>query len=134
MIFLRKSVWPLREVISGLERTESSLIEESTGIYLRDVYNHSIQVIDTIETFRDMISGMLDIYLSSISNKMNEVMKLLTIIVTIFIPLTFIAGIYGMNFVYIPELQLRWGYFAALFIMAVIGIIMLIYFRREKWL
>jgi len=123
MIFLRKSVWPLREVISGLERTESSLIEESTGIYLRDVYNHSIQVIDTIETFRDMISGMLDIYLSSISNKMNEVMKVLTIIATIFIPLTFIA-----------ELQLRWGYFAALFIMAVIGIIMLIYFRREKWL
>ena len=134
LIFLRKSVWPLREVISGLERTESSLIEESTGIYLRDVYNHSIQVIDTIETFRDMISGMLDIYLSSISNKMNEVMKVLTIIATIFIPLTFIAGIYGMNFVYIPELQLRWGYFAALFIMAVISIIMLIYFRRKKWL
>lgn len=134
MIFLRKSVWPLREVISGLERTESLLIEESTGIYLRDVYDHSIQVIDTIETFRDMISGMLDIYLSSISNKMNEVMKVLTIIATIFIPLTFIAGIYGMNFVYIPELQLRWGYFAALFIMAVVSIIMLIYFRKKKWL
>lgn len=134
MIFLRKSVWPLREVISGLERTESSLIEESTGIYLRDVYDHSIQVIDTIETFRDMISGMLDIYLSSISNKMNEVMKVLTIIATIFIPLTFIAGIYGMNFVYIPELQLRWGYFATLFIMAVVSIIMLIYFRKKKWL
>jgi len=134
MIFLRKSVWPLREVISGLERTESLLIKESTGIYLRDVYDHSIQVIDTIETFRDMISGMLDIYLSSISNKMNEVMKVLTIIATIFIPLTFIAGIYGMNFVYIPELQLRWGYFAALFIMAVVSIIMLIYFRKKKWL
>ena len=134
MIFLRKSVWPLREVISGLKRTESSLIEESTDIYLRDVYDHSIQVIDTIETFRDMISGMLDIYLSSISNKMNEVMKVLTIIATIFIPLTFIAGIYGMNFVYIPELQLRWGYFAALFIMAVVSIIMLIYFRKKKWL
>jgi len=134
MIFLRKSVWPLREVVSGLERTESSLIEESTGIYLRDVYDHSIQVIDTIETFRDMISGMLDIYLSSISNKMNEVMKLLTIIATIFIPLTFIAGVYGMNFVYMPELQLRWGYFATLFIMAVVTIIMLIYFRKKKWL
>ncbi len=134
MIFLRKSVWPLREVISGLERTESSLIEESTGIYLRDVYDHSIQVIDTIETFRDMISGMLDIYLSSISNKMNEVMKLLTIIATIFIPLTFIAGIYGMNFLYIPELELHWGYFAVLFIMALVSIIMIIYFRKKKWL
>jgi len=133
MIFLRKSVWPLREVISGLERTESSLIEESTVIYLRDVYDHSIQVIDTIETFRDMISGMLDIYLSSISNKMNEVMKVLTIIATIFIPLTFIAGIYGMNF-YIPELELRWGYFAVLSIMAVVSIIMLIFFRKKKWL
>ena len=134
MIFLRKSVWPLREVISGLQRTESSLIKESTGIYLRDVYDHSIQVIDTIETFRDMISGMLDIYLSSISNKMNEVMKLLTIIATIFIPLTFIAGVYGMNFVYMPELQLRWGYFATLFIMAVVSVFMLIYFRKKKWL
>ena len=133
MIFLRKSVWPLREVISGLERTESTLIEESIGIYLRDVYDHTIQVIDTIESFRDMISGMLDIYLSSISNKMNEVMKVLTIIATIFIPLTFIAGIYGMNF-YIPELELRWGYFAVLFVMAVVGVIMLFYFRKKKWL
>ena len=112
----------------------TGLIEESTGIYLRDVYDHSIQEIDTIETFRDMISGMLDIYLSSISNKMNEVMKVLTIIATIFIPLTFIAGIYGMNFVYIPELELHWGYFAVLFIMAVVSIIMLIYFRKKKWL
>ena len=134
MIFLRKSVWPLREVVSGLERTESSLIRKSTGIYLRDVYDHSIQVIDTIETFRDMISGMVDIYLSSISNKMNEVMKVLTIIATIFIPLTFIAGVYGMNFVYMPELQLRWGYFATLFIMAVVSVFMLIYFRKKKWL
>ena len=117
-----------------MERTESSLIEEATGIYLRDVYDHSIQVIDTIETFRDMISGMLDIYLSSISNKMNEVMKLLTIIATIFIPLTFIAGIYGMNFAYMPELQWRWGYFAVLFIMAVVAVFMLIYFRKKKWL
>jgi magnesium transporter len=81
-----------------------------------------------------MISGMLDIYLSSISNKMNEVMKLLTIIATIFIPLTFIAGVYGMNFMYMPELQLRWGYFAVLFIMAVVSIVMIIYFRKKKWL
>ena len=134
MIYLRKSVWPLREAINGLQKTESTLIEESVGLYLRDVYDHTIQVIDTIESYRDMISGMLDIYLSSISNKMNEVMKVLTIIATIFIPLTFIAGIYGMNFVYIPELQLRWGYFAALFVMAVVAILMLFYFRKKKWL
>lgn len=134
MIFLRKSVWPLREVISGLERAESSFIQESTGIYLRDVYDHTIQVIDTIETFRDMVSGMLDIYLSSISNKMNEVMKVLTIIATIFIPLTFVAGIYGMNFEYMPELKWHWGYFTVWFLMVAMVVSMLFYFRRRKWL
>jgi magnesium transporter len=134
LIFLRKSIWPLREVISLLERGESTLIDESTGIYLRDVYDHTIQVIDTIETFRDMVSGMLDIYLSSISNKMNEVMKVLTIIATIFIPLTFIAGIYGMNFKYIPELEWHWGYVAALILMGVIAFGMVMYFRNKKWL
>ena len=134
LIFLRKSIWPLREVVNVLERGESSLIAESTGIYLRDVYDHTIQVVDTIETFRDMVSGMLDIYLSSISNKMNEVMKVLTIIATIFIPLTFVAGLYGMNFKYIPELEWRWGYFAALFVMVIIGFGMVMYFRNKKWL
>ena len=134
MIFLRKSIWPLREVISGLERGESSLIKETTVIYLRDVYDHTIQVIDTVETFRDMLSGILDVYLSSISNKMNEVMKVLTIIATIFIPLTFLAGVYGMNFRYMPELEWRWGYFAVLFLMAVVGIGMVIYVRKKKWL
>lgn len=134
MIFLRRSVWPLREVVSGLERGESSLIHESTGIYLRDVYDHTIQVIDTIETFRDMISGMLDTYLSSISNKMNQVMKVLTIIATIFIPLTFVAGIYGMNFEYMPELKWHWGYFMVWFIMVVIVVSMVFYFRRRRWL
>ncbi|HUW23216.1 MAG TPA: magnesium/cobalt transporter CorA [bacterium] len=132
-IFLRKSVWPLREGISVLERSESPLIQESTGIFLRDVYDHTIQVIDTIETFRDMVSGMLDIYLSSISNRMNEVMKVLTIIATIFIPLTFIAGVYGMNFKYMPELEWRWAYFGVLAIMLVVGILMISYFRRKKW-
>jgi len=132
-IFLRKSVWPLREVISTLERSESALIKESTGIFLRDVYNHTIQVMDTIESYRDMVSGMLDIYLSSISNRMNEVMKVLTIIATIFIPLTFLAGIYGMNFKYMPELEWRWGYFGILSIMVVVGILMFIYFKRRKW-
>jgi magnesium transporter len=134
MIFLRKSVWPLREVVGALERGESSLIKESTGIYLRDVYDHTIQVIDTIETFRDMISGMLDIYLSSVSNRMNEVMKVLTIIATIFIPLTLIAGIYGMNFKVMPELGWRWGYPIVWLVMLVIGALMLVYFRRKKWL
>jgi len=134
MISLRKSVWPLREVVGVLERGESSLIKKTTGVYLRDVYDHTIQVIDTIETYRDMISGMLDIYLSSISNRMNEVMKILTIIATIFIPLTFIAGIYGMNFRFMPELGWRLGYPAVLFIMVIIGIVMLFYFRRKKWL
>ena len=134
MIFLRKSVWPLREVIGGLERGEPLLIGESIVVYLRDVYDHTIQVIDTIETFRDMISGMLDIYLSSVSNRMNEVMKVLTIIATIFIPLTLIAGIYGMNFQYMPELGWRWGYPTVWLIMLVIGALMLVYFRRKRWL
>jgi len=134
MIFLRKSVWPLREVVSGLERGESKLIKKSTHIFLRDVYDHTIQVIDTIETFRDMVSGMLDIYLSSLSNRMNEVMKVLTIIATIFIPLTFIAGIYGMNFKYMPELGWHWGYFGVLGLMAVIGILMVVHFKRKNWL
>jgi magnesium transporter len=134
MIFLRKAVWPLREVISGLERNESSLIKESTKIYLRDVYDHTIQTIDTIETFRDVVSGMLDIYLSSVSNRLNSVMKVLTIIATIFMPLTFLAGIYGMNFKYMPELEWRWGYPAIWLIMIGIGIFMLVYFKKKNWL
>ena len=134
LIFLRKSVWPLRELVNIMEKTESSLISDATGPYLRDVYDHTIQVIDTVESFRDMVSGMLDIYLSSISNRMNAVMKVLTIIATIFIPLTFIAGIYGMNFKFMPELEWKWGYFIVLIIMAVVAAVMLIYFKRKKWL
>ncbi len=134
MIFLRKSVWPLRELVSGLERGESPLIHDSTGVYLRDVYDHTVQVIDTVESFRDMISGMLDIYLSSISNRMNEVMKVLTIFAAIFIPLTFVVGIYGMNFEYMPELRWHWGYFGVLIVMASVASGMLVYFRRKRWL
>ena len=134
MIFLRKSVWPLRETISGLIRAESPIISEAIGPYLGDVYDHTIQVIDTIETYRDILSGTLDIYLSSLSNKMNEVMKVLTIIATIFIPLTFIAGVYGMNFKYMPELEWRWGYLGVWTVFLVLGILMLIGFRRKKWL
>jgi magnesium transporter len=134
MIFLRKAVWPLREVISGLSRGESPLIQESTRVYLRDVYDHTIQVIDTIETFRDMVGGMLDIYLSSVSNRLNAVMKVLTIIATIFMPLTFLAGVYGMNFKYMPELEWRWGYPVVWVVMVVVGVCMLGYFRKKKWL
>jgi magnesium transporter len=134
MIFLRKSIWPLRELISGLARLETSLVQKSTTLYIRDVYDHTIQVIDTIESYRDMISGMLDIYLSSISNKMNEVMKVLTIFASIFIPLTFVAGIYGMNFQNMPELGWGWGYFGALGFMALIGIVLVLYFKKKKWL
>ncbi len=134
MIFLRKSAWPLREVLNNLLRGESSLITKYAQIYIKDVYDHTIQVMDTIETYRDMLSGMLDIYLSSISNRMNEVMKVLTIIATIFIPLTFLAGVYGMNFHYMPELAWKWSYPVLWCIMAAIGIFMISYFRKKKWL
>ena len=134
MIYLRKSVWPLREVIGSMERGESPLVTKSTGIYLRDVYDHTIQVIDTVETFRDMLSGMLDIYLSSVSNRLNAVMKVLTVIATIFMPLTFIVGLYGMNFKYMPELEWHWGYPAVIVVMAIIAAWMLVMFKRKKWL
>jgi magnesium transporter len=134
MTALRKSVWPLREALSAIERSDSSLLHKATGPYFKDVYDHTIQVIDTIEAYRDLLSGMLDIYLSSLSNRMNEVMKVLTVIATLFMPLTFIAGIYGMNFKYMPELEWRWGYLGVwiVFLVTVAG--MLLYFRRKRWL
>jgi magnesium transporter len=134
MIFLRKWVWPLREVISSLERGESSWIQEGTRFYLRDVYDHTIQVMDTVETFREVLSGMMDIYLSSINNRMNAVMKVLTIIATIFMPLTFLAGVYGMNFKHMPELEWQWGYPLLWVFMILIAVFMLISFRKKKWL
>jgi magnesium transporter len=134
MVFLRRSVWPLREVVTALGREDTPLVSEGVRVYFRDVYDHTIQVIDIIETFRDMVSGMLDIYLSSLSNKMNEVMKVLTIIATIFIPLTLITSLYGMNFEYMPELKWRWGYPAVLVIMVAVVGVMLAYFRRRRWL
>lgn len=134
MIFLRKAVWPLREVISTLERDASPLFSASARIYLRDVYDHTIHVVDSVETYRDLLSGILDIYLSSISNRINTEMRLLTIFATIFMPLTFIAGVYGMNFKHMPELELRWGYPAALALMATVGVGLAVYFRRKKWL
>ena len=133
LIYLRKAVWPLREAISGLYRGETSLMAETTGPYLRDVYDHTIQIIDAIESFRDLLSGMLDIYLSNASNRLNQVMKVLTMIATIFIPLTFIAGVYGMNFKFMPELDWRWGYPMVLLGMLGLAVIMLILFRRKRW-
>jgi magnesium transporter len=134
MIMLRKSLWPLREVIARLERRESPLISENLGNYFRDVYDHTIIAIDTVETYRDILSGMLDIYLSSISNRLNAIMKVLTIIATIFMPLTFITSLYGMNFKNMPELEWRYGYYGVLGVIVVIAAFMLLYFRRKRWI
>ena len=134
MMSLRRSVWPMRDLISAMQRDESPLICDQTRIYLRDVYDHTIQIIDAIEGFRDIVGGMLDIYLSSISNRTNAIMKVLTMIATIFIPLTFVSGVYGMNFEHMPEIKWRWGYPMVLLVMATVGGIMVTYFRRKKWL
>jgi magnesium transporter len=133
LLHIRRSIWPLREVAGGMMREESDLISEQTHIFWRDVYDHTIQVIDTLESYRDTSSGLLDIYLSSVSNRMNEVMKVLTIIATIFIPLTFIAGIYGMNFEWMPELHQPWAYPAVWIVMVFVALLMVMYFRRKKW-
>jgi len=134
ILHLKRYIWPLREIINALAKGESPLISESTLIYLRDVYDHVIHAIDTIETTRDMISGMLDIYLSSVSNRMNQVMKVLTVIATIFIPLTFIAGVYGMNFKHMPELEWPWGYPMIMAFMAAAAGVMLLLFKKKKWM
>jgi len=134
MIFLHNAVWPLREVVSGLGKHESTLIAEATAPYVRDIYDHVIHIVDSVDIYREMLSSMLDMYLSSVSNRLNEVMKVLTVISLIFMPLTFLAGVYGMNFKYMPELEWRYGYPAALVLMLGIGMVMLFYFKRKKWL
>jgi magnesium transporter len=134
MIFLRRSVWPLREVVSNLERIESKLIRKAMAIFFRDLYDHTVQVMDAVESLRDVSSGLQDLYLSSISNKMNDVMKVLTIIATIFVPLTFVAGIYGMNFEFMPELKWRLGYPIVWIVIVGVALMMLRYFRRKRWL
>lgn len=133
MLIIRKAVWPLREVMNSIGRGDSQLFQANTLVYIRDVYDHTIQIIDTIEMYRDTVSGMLDIYLSSVSNKLSEVMKILTIISTFFIPLTFIVGVYGMNFK-MPELEMEHGYAGVWIVMISIGLMMFRYFRRKKWL
>jgi len=134
IIFLRKAVWPLREAVSFLERGDSDLLSSATRLYFRDVYDHTVQVIDTVETYRDLLSGMLDLYLSSISNRINEIMKFMTVIGTIFMPLTFLVGVYGMNFKHMPELEWQYSYFILWGLMIGLSIAMIIYFRRKRWL
>jgi magnesium transporter len=134
VLFLRKSIWPIREVVAAMMRQDLEFVSPNTNTYLRDVYDHSIQVMDVVETYTDMLSELTDVYMSTVSNRMNEVMKTLTIIATIFIPLTFIVGLYGMNFKYMPELTNELAYPIVLLIMATISGMMLIYFRRKGWL
>lgn len=134
IIYLRKTVWPLREAISFMERGDSNLLHASSRLYFRDVYDHTVQVIDTVETYRDLLSGMLDLYLSSISNRTNEVMKFLTVIGTIFMPLTFLVGVYGMNFKHFPELEWHNGYFMLWGAMIALALLMVAYFRKKRWL
>ena len=134
VLMLRKSVWPLREEIGAIEKSESPLIAATTRPFLRDLYDHTIQVIDMVETHRDILGNMHDTYLSSVNNRMNDIIKVLTIIATIFIPLTFVAGVYGMNFQYMPELKWAWGYPAVLLFMAMIALGMIVYFKRRKWI
>jgi magnesium transporter len=134
LVYFRKQVWPIREVLNVWQKAESSIIEEANKVFIRDVYDHTVQVIDTIDSFRDIITGVMDLYLSTVSNKMNEVMKVLTIMATIFIPLTFIAGIYGMNFKYMPELEWKWSYPLLWIVLIAIFLGMMFYFKRKKWL
>lgn len=134
IVNLRKAVWPLREEIGALEKRELPMIRPETRIYWRDLYDHTFQIIEMVDTYRDLLAGMHDTYLSSMSNRMNEIMKVLTVIATVFIPLTFIAGVYGMNFEHMPELHWRWGYFLIWAVMLAVGLGLLLYFRRRKWL
>ncbi len=131
---LRKSIYPLREVIVTLDHNESQILSSDTKWFIRDIYDHTLQVIDHIDTFKDSAGTLLELYMSNISNKMNEVMKVLTVISTIFIPLTFIVGVYGMNFKNMPETEWEYGYFLILGLMVLAAVGMIYYFRRKKWL
>lgn len=133
IIFLRKLTLPLRELLRSLERSDSELIREPTKIYFRDVYDHIIHVTDSMEVYREMLTSMIEVYLSNLSNKLNEVMKVLTVIATIFMPLTFITGVFGMNFRHIPGLARFWGFPVSMLFMLVIGLYMLRYFKKKGW-
>jgi magnesium transporter len=130
---MRRSIWPYREIVNQLIKDDSDLLDDSIEPYLRDLYDHTIHITETIEQQREITNGLMEIYLSMMSNKMNEVMKVLTVIATIFIPLTFIVGIYGMNFKYMPELDVPWAYYAVWGVMFAVVVTMVIYFRRKNW-
>ncbi len=134
LLRLRRNAWPMREMVNALLRDESGLVSRETKIFLRDCYDHSIQILDMIETYRDILASMMDLYLSGVSMRTNEIMRVLTVVSTIFIPLTFIAGVYGMNFENMPELKTRYGYFVCLAVMGGLAFGMLALFRRNKWL
>lgn len=134
LIFLRKQVWPMRDMINSMIRSESDFLSKDTHIFLRDLLDHSTRIIDTVETYRDLLSGIMDVYLSNASNRMNEVMKVLTIVSSIFIPVTFIVGVYGMNFDFMPELRSPYGYATVWAIMLAIMVGQIIFFKRKKWL
>ena len=134
LIHMRRSVWPVREILGRLERLESPLIDAETRPFLRDAYDHAVQVVDVVESLRDLVSGLTDLYMTVLSNRMNEIMKVLTIIGTIFIPLTFVAGIYGMNFEYMPELGYRYGYPIVWGVMLLVAAMLLLFFRRRDWI
>jgi magnesium transporter len=134
LILLRRAVWPVRELVSQFERTESELVSRETRRFVRDTYDHAVQVIDVVESMRDMTGGLMDLYLSELSHRLNETMKFLTMIGTIFIPLTFIVGIYGMNFTVMPELEWPLGYPLVWLIMIMVAVGMVTYFRFKKWL
>ena len=134
LLTMRHAVWPMRDTLVQLQRRDSPLVDPTTAIYFRDIYDHAVQLLDTIETLREMASGLFDLYLSSISNRLNEVMKVLTIISTLFIPLTFLTGVYGMNFRHMPELGWRWGYPMVWGIATALVLFMLWLFRRKGWL
>jgi magnesium transporter len=134
LLLLRWVLWPMREVVQALQRDPHECMSDTTQVYLRDLYDHVVQIIEIIETYREIASDLTDTYISSVSNRMNEIMKVLTLIGTIFIPLTFLAGVYGMNFSYIPELGVRWAYPAFWLICIVLIICMLLLFRRRRWL
>ncbi|MEW5735184.1 MAG: magnesium/cobalt transporter CorA [Thermodesulfobacteriota bacterium] len=131
---VRRSVWPMREVLSSLSRDDSGLVDPSLRLYLRDVHDHTVQVAETAEIYSENLAGVFDVYLSSVSNRLNETMRLLTVIATIFIPLTFLAGVYGMNFTYMPELHWRYGYYAFWCAITAIGVFMFAFFKHRKWI
>jgi magnesium transporter len=133
LLTIRRAIWPQRDAINSLIRDESALISREVRIYLRDCYDHTVQVLDMVETYREVASSLMDIYVSSVGNKMNEIMKFLTVMSSIFIPLTFIAGVYGMNFKHMPELETRWGYFVCLGLMLTIALSLVMFFRRKGW-